>query len=425
MPLRHARICLIASVALLFGGCHRVHTLQRQASKLERYVTITGEIQLPTRALRSVEDGATIVVQLLRPGRAPDAPGEVVARAVLFAPGSFQFTVPPARYAVVGFVDEDGGLGLDADEWRSPATPWRDEPVELQIEEPTRTPWRQSVLRRPYELGTIADLDDPRFGADSGAFGIFQPLRWSRRFPMGIFFTEPWDPDRVPVLFVYGMGGHPQQLRPWMEQLDRSRYQAWFVHYPTGLPLELVAEWLSRGLDELYARHDFEGLCVVAHSMGGLIARATLGRHEDDSYLRGLTTVATPFGGVPSAAFGVWWSPATAPAWHDVSPESAFLSRLFERSGPRQAQRDLVFLFQPGRTSDGVVHLSSQMRDEAQAESQRVAGFPLGHAEVLESREVWRFVEEGLARCAVPRAPVAASSLPSAAASSTTSAPPH
>lgn len=403
MPAPRARPSLALLTALSLFGCFRVHTLQRQASKLDRYITIDGEVRVAAGAQRAVEDGASIVVQLLRPARNPEAPDEIVARSVLFAPGPFQFTVPPARYSVVGFVDENGDFALDAGEWSAPPTPWREGPIEVRVVEPAPAPSRQSILRRHYELGTVVDVDDPRFGPESGTFGIFQPLRWSRRFPMGIFFTEDWDADRVPVLFVYGMGGHPQQLRPWMERLDRSRYQAWFVHYATGLPLEIVAEWLSRGLDELHARHDLTRLCVVAHSMGGLVARAALGRPGDGAYVGGLTTVATPYGGVPSAAFGVWWSPASAPAWHDLTPESSFLSRLFERPLPPGAQRDLVFLFQPGRTSDGVVHLSSQMRNEAQAESQRVTGFPLGHAEVLESTEVWSFVAEGLERCAAGR----------------------
>ncbi|MBX3248504.1 MAG: alpha/beta hydrolase [Myxococcales bacterium] len=396
--MRRAAFALLLLAGVV--GCYRLQTLRRQASKLDRYVAVEGRVTLGEEARAAVEEGATLVVQLLRPARSRNAPDEIVSRSVLFAPGDFHFSVPRARYHVVTFVDENGDLALDAGEWWAPPTRWSGAPLALEVDERAEEPSRDAVLRREYELGVVVDLDDPRFGPESGEYGIFQPLRWPRRYPMGIFFVEPWDPDRTPVLFIYGIGGHASQLAPWIDRLDRARYQPWIASYPTGLPVDLVAEWLARSLDELYARYELSRLCVVAHSMGGLAARAMLGRYDDDSFVRGLTTVATPFGGVPSAAFGVSWSPAVAPAWRDLVPDGPFLSRLFALPGPRHAQRDLVFLYENGRASDGVVPLVSQLRAEAQEEVQRRAGFPLGHAEVFESDEVWAFIAEGLDRCA-------------------------
>ncbi len=50
--------------------------------------------------------------------------------------------------------------------------------------------------------------------------------------------------------------------------LDRTRYQPWFYHYPSGLRLEKSANGLSRALQMLKARYGFSRLYVVAHSMG-------------------------------------------------------------------------------------------------------------------------------------------------------------
>lgn len=388
-------VALVLLACLSLAGCYRMQTLRRQVAKLGRFVEVEGRVTRPEGAT------GTLVVELLHVARSDAAPDAIVERAVLVEAGEFRFVVRPSRrYVLVAFVDTDGDLELDAGErWTTPR-PWSGQPVLLEPNETAEMPARNVSLSRAYDLGTVVHLDEPRFAEASGEYGIWQPLRWPQRYPMGVFFTEPFDPARVPVLFVYGIGGFPRQLDPFVGRLDPSRYQAWFVNYPTGLPIAQVAAWLRRALDELHARLDFSRLCLVAHSMGGLVARELWGSFDGDGYARGLTTIATPFGGLGSAAFGVSWSPAVAPAWRDLAPGSELLTHLFDRPGPIEAQRDLIFLFEPGDTGDGVVPLESQLRMEAQREAQRRAGFPVGHAEALASAEVWAQVASGLDRCA-------------------------
>ena len=430
---RLAVFALLGSIGVLaLPACYRVQTLRRQAAKLDRYVEIEGRVERPEGT------EGPLVVELLRVARMnasePDARTHrmdaIVERAVKTEPGRFRFVVrPSSRYALVAFVDTDRDLQLDAGElWAPPiAVPSnasssgassnanagespsssnargdRVAPIVLRPDTVAEVPRSDALLARPYDLGGVVSLDDARFGPESGEYGIWQPLRWPQRFPMGVFFVEAWDPTRVPVLFVYGIGGYPQQLRRFAELLDGTRFQAWFVSYPTGLPIAMVSDWLRRSLDELHAQLGFERLCLVAHSMGGLVARDLLGSYDDDGYVRGLTTIATPFEGLGSAAFGVSWSPAVAPAWRDLAPGSALLTHLFDRPGPRGAQRDLVFLFEPGTDGDGVVPLRSQLRAEAQAETRHRMGFALQHSAALQSRDVWDFVAAGLERCAPP-----------------------
>ena len=411
MPaMRRVVATLALALLMLLPACYRVQTLRRQVAKLDRFVEITGTVERPEGA------EGPLVVELLRVARTHGGMDAIVERAVLTAPGRFRFVVrPSSQYALVAFVDTDRDLQLDAGElWTTPRAVPRG--ARRQSEDPQASveavvlipdaiaeiPRSDALLSRSYDVGAVVSLDDPRFGPESGEYGIWQPLRWPRRFPMGVFFAEAWDPNRVPVLFVYGIGGYPQQLRRFVELLDQTRFQAWFVSYPTGLPIAQVTEWLRRALDELHTQLDFDRLCFIAHSMGGLVARELLGTYDDGSYARGLTTIATPFDGLGSAAFGVSWSPAVAPAWRDLAPGSELLTHLFDRPGPRDAQRDLVFLFEPGSDGDGVVPLASQLRPEAQAEAQRRVGFSAQHSAALQARDVWDFVASGLDRCAPP-----------------------
>src|SRR5262249_4491088 len=128
-------------------------------------------------------------------------------------------------------------------------------------------------------LGDVVSLDERRFAADAGGGGLWRPLTFLSNNTMGIYFTEPYDPKRIPVLFVYGIGGSPQDMRYLMEHFDKKRYQCWFLHYPSGMRLGRVARMAATGLNILRRREGFTQCYVVAHSMGGLVAYAAI----DDS----------------------------------------------------------------------------------------------------------------------------------------------
>ena len=55
-------------------------------------------------------------------------------------------------------------------------------------------------------------------------------------------WTDPeFDPDKIPVLFVHGIGGTPLDWKYLAKGLDRHRFQPWFYYYPSGLRLNLVS----------------------------------------------------------------------------------------------------------------------------------------------------------------------------------------
>ena len=134
--------------------------------------------------------------------------------------------------------------------------------------------------------------------------GLWAPLDFLAQVGIGVFFAEPYDPKRVPVLFVSGAGGNPYEWRAIVDSLDHKRYQAWFFVYPSGQRLELSARVLERCIQELHKKYGFKQLYVTAHSMGGLVARGYIQRSVEAGeadYLRLFVSLSTPWQGHKAA----------------------------------------------------------------------------------------------------------------------------
>lgn len=101
----------------------------------------------------------------------------------------------------------------------------------------------------------------------------------------GLYMLEPYNPAKIPVVFVHGLWSSPMT---WMEMFNdlqgspelRSRYQFMFYLYPTGQPFWDSAVQMRKDLAELRTRLDpqqqsatLEQMVLVGHSMGGLISR--------------------------------------------------------------------------------------------------------------------------------------------------------
>src|SRR6266481_8394125 len=96
----------------------------------------------------------------------------------------------------------------------------------------------------------------------------------------GLYFLQPYDPDRIPLVFVHGLFSTPFD---WVQTINglqadpeiRKHYQFWVFAYPTGNAILYSAlrlrEELAR-VDKLYPDH--KGYVLVGHSMGGLLSQA-------------------------------------------------------------------------------------------------------------------------------------------------------
>lgn len=93
---------------------------------------------------------------------------------------------------------------------------------------------------------------------------------------------EPYNPKKIPVLFVHGLSNSPAIFSPVIEFLRsdpniRRNYQFWVFSYPTGLPYPMSAAILRYQLDKmktLYPNH--KDIVLIGHSMGGMISRLLL-----------------------------------------------------------------------------------------------------------------------------------------------------
>lgn len=90
---------------------------------------------------------------------------------------------------------------------------------------------------------------------------------------------QPYDPKKIPVLFVHGLQDTPASFAPMYFQLMddpgfRRHFQVWAFSYPSGYPYPLPAATLRQELDAMRKLYpDHKDIVIVGHSMGGLVSR--------------------------------------------------------------------------------------------------------------------------------------------------------
>jgi len=112
----------------------------------------------------------------------------------------------------------------------------------------------------------------------------------------GLYMVEPYQPNKIPVVFVHGLMSSPET---WMQMINalkndptvRSRYQFWFFSYATGAPVLFSAQKLRTALlaaekefcTTPEATENFNRMVLVGHSMGGLLTRLMV--QKDPNYI--------------------------------------------------------------------------------------------------------------------------------------------
>jgi pimeloyl-ACP methyl ester carboxylesterase len=216
----------------------------------------------------------------------------------------------------------------------------------------------------------------------------------------GVYFLEPYDKQKIPVLFVHGISGSPAQFDYLIEHLDRSRFQPWVYSYTSGMYLSTIADHLNQTMLKLELRYQVDRIVVVGHSMGGLVARGFLLRQANSSSVRTplLITLSTPWAGHAAAAAGVKHALAVVDVWRDMAPDSEYLRDIFAKP-LSNTDVHLMFTFARNSTSfgasdDHTVTVASQLYPLAQRESVRLYGFDETHTGVLRNKEAAKLMNE-------------------------------
>lgn len=242
--------------------------------------------------------------------------------------------------------------------------------------------------------GVIADLDDERFDEDNGSRGFWEPLTFFKTFGGNIYFIEPYDPDKIPILFIHGAGGTPKGWSTFVNSIDRTRFQPWFFYYPSGNRIRSMSHLLLWKLHNLQAKYKFDTIYFTAHSMGGLVARTFIMDHWSGfPYVKLFISLATPWGGDKMAEYGVKQSPAVIPCWIDMQPKGDFIQALYRSKIPATLDFYMFYGYRGGRNpfsvyDDGTIKLTSLLDKRSQAEAKMNFAFDEDHASIIHSKEV-------------------------------------
>lgn len=123
--------------------------------------------------------------------------------------------------------------------------------------------------------------------------GIMGAIRVSQYMKTtGLYMLQPYDPERIPLIFVHGLISTPRMWRNVINEIEtdpvlRRRYQCGVFAYPTGNPPLYSALRFREELEKFQQLHpDARNSVLVGHSMGGLVSQmqiTTVDRHAWDA----------------------------------------------------------------------------------------------------------------------------------------------
>jgi pimeloyl-ACP methyl ester carboxylesterase len=328
----------------------------------------------------------------------------------------FGLNLPEGRYDLLVFADIDasgefgpsevvGKRSIELDDSSAPEKVLGQ--MDVQLRAPITIDWDVSIAVPDfsgrveslfYPSGTLRTLDDPIFDSSFSTLGMYDPASFLEQAPTAFYAIEEDLGYKIPVVFVHGIAGSAREFEGFVKHLDRVRYKPWFFHYPSGGDLDQLAELFYQiFLSGKVYRSGGMPMIIVAHSMGGLVAREAINKYEGkpvENQVHLFVSMATPFGGHSAAATGEKHGLIVLPSWRDLNPENSFIKNLYRKPLPEFVHHELIHAYQNpnaiklGENSDGVVALTSQLDPRAQRQASGQFGFDNTHTDILGSEEV-------------------------------------
>lgn len=406
---------VIAGLMLVTTAC-MITDAFRQLEEIDSACLLSGQV-----VSSGDQEGPFVVVLLDGPASPKSGEHTSVDFFVMERPGDFAFAVGPGQYRLLAFLDRRGNLEFAQGD---PAVTYpaqgsidcpageRVEGLSLQILAGESLDGHRPILLsrqrnglipgsiqeifslgQATSYGEVTTLDHSRFAMEVARDSLWRPVDFMRNGHPGIYFLDAYDSRKTPVLLVHGINGSPRVFADLIDQLDQTRFQPWLYYYPSAIGLTENADYLGNIMLELEVRHDIDKFHVIAHSMGGLVARAFLGKRAERGSPASVPLfipLSAPWGGNAAAGQAVDSSPLVMPVWRDMAPGSEFLEQLWapDFSLPPETETHLLFSYQGGEylnwgSTDGVISLSSLLLLQAQDEADEILGINATHIGIL------------------------------------------
>ena len=188
----------------------------------------------------------------------------------------------------------------------------------------------------------------------------------------------------APLIFVHGLGGNRGAflLMAWYLRLQ-GRRRSYKIHFESGQSFDEMAEALARFVCDVKKVTGEKKVEIVAHSMGGIVARLAIHEHRLTKSVKTLITLGTPHRGTYPARF------ANTNLTRELRPDSDLMSRLVKRPWPRRvrgvtfwSRNDLFVLPAESAAAEG---------------TEQIEVTPFTHYSYLIDPKSWAAVERALA----------------------------
>jgi pimeloyl-ACP methyl ester carboxylesterase len=392
------RACIILSLFFILQSCNFAD-LKKDLQDMNRHAVIRGEITFQTEE----EDNAPCIIAAF------DSENRLI-KYKLIQPDTnyYVMQLPDAgiyKLSVFQDINRDSAYQLSepAAFWVNPQSVKleKNNPLVINFSLSPKTILPESLQIDPADsklftrtsfkiiTGEKTDLNHFQFSREYGSLGLWKPFEAFRKYGVGVYFTEDYNSEKIPVLFVYGMGGYAGDWETVFNSIDRSKFQPWFYFYPSGYSINASAKALSIIMDNLKKKYKFNKLFIIAHSMGGLVAHKfiSLSRPRNKKhFIRLFISISTPWGGDKDAEWGQK-APATIPCWNDIVPSSEFIKNT-KASDLDGIPYYMLFTFKGDRkpfriNNDTTISIASQLKMEFQLKAEKVYGFNDHHAAIL------------------------------------------
>ena len=255
------RLLLSLSLPLLLASCGLLQ-VRGDAKRHYAFTVITGQVTTPADW-----QGGVSIAAITADEEAP----RVVHRIWLHEPGGYELIVPPGRYTVEAVADADNrGSPASSLKAASSLIAVHDSgvitQVDLVLQRSPRVLAHDPIAisaRHSTQAGALAGLGSPLLSSASGRQGYWTPVETFQQIGGNVYFLSPYDPGRIPVLFVHGAQGSGADWRHLALTLG-DEYQPWIFQYPSGASLEAMSHLLYWKLLNLRMRYGFSRLHIGA-----------------------------------------------------------------------------------------------------------------------------------------------------------------